>query len=194
MVYVIQWSWEQQLAAATYSASVVDWATLDYLREDQDSKEEPKNWQVSEVDFLSNRHPAKSVSEKPWSKGRSRECDASTWKFASPLADAKSSETLENKRTNIPRTGCSASSPLSRGVTRSCCGTSSGPRAHLPQCIKSCSCTHRRRHSLGVLHLELPYNVLGVLSLVSRGRTATNPSCSSQILCSYPLQTLQQES
>jgi hypothetical protein len=42
-VYVIQMSWEQQLAAATYSASVVDWATLDYLREDQDTKEDPKN-------------------------------------------------------------------------------------------------------------------------------------------------------
>jgi hypothetical protein len=38
MVYVIQRSWEQQLAAATYLASVVDWATLDYLREDQDTK------------------------------------------------------------------------------------------------------------------------------------------------------------
>jgi hypothetical protein len=44
MVYKIQRSWEQQLAAATYSASV-----------------------VPEVDFLSNRHPAKSASEKPWS-------------------------------------------------------------------------------------------------------------------------------
>jgi hypothetical protein len=29
MVYVIQKSWEQQLDAATYSASVVDWETLD---------------------------------------------------------------------------------------------------------------------------------------------------------------------
>jgi hypothetical protein len=45
---------------------VVDWATLDYLREDQDTKEDPKNWQVLEVDFLSNRHPAKSASEKSW--------------------------------------------------------------------------------------------------------------------------------
>jgi hypothetical protein len=27
----------------------------------------PKNWQVPEVDFLSNWHPAKSASEKPWS-------------------------------------------------------------------------------------------------------------------------------
>jgi hypothetical protein len=44
MVYVIQRSWEQQLAVATYSASVVDWATLDCLREDQDTKEDPKNW------------------------------------------------------------------------------------------------------------------------------------------------------
>jgi hypothetical protein len=43
MVYVIQRSWEQQLAAATYSTSVVDWATLDCLREDQDTKEEFKN-------------------------------------------------------------------------------------------------------------------------------------------------------
>jgi hypothetical protein len=45
MVYVIQRSWEQQLAAVMYSASVVDWATLDCLREDQDTKEDPKNWQ-----------------------------------------------------------------------------------------------------------------------------------------------------
>jgi hypothetical protein len=73
MVYVIQRSWEQQLAAATYSASVVDWATLDCLREDQDTKEDPKNWQVPEVDFLSNRHPTKSASEKPW---RAKEEDA----------------------------------------------------------------------------------------------------------------------
>jgi hypothetical protein len=43
MVYVIQRSREQQLAAATYSALVVDWATLDCLREDQDTKEDPKN-------------------------------------------------------------------------------------------------------------------------------------------------------
>jgi hypothetical protein len=33
--------------------------------EDQDTKEDPKNWQVPEVDFLSNRHPAKSMPEKP---------------------------------------------------------------------------------------------------------------------------------
>jgi hypothetical protein len=37
------WSWDQQLAAATYSASVVDWATLDCLWEDRDTKEDPKN-------------------------------------------------------------------------------------------------------------------------------------------------------
>jgi hypothetical protein len=43
VVYVIQRSWEQQLAAATYSTSVVDWATLNYLREEQDTKEDPKN-------------------------------------------------------------------------------------------------------------------------------------------------------
>jgi hypothetical protein len=67
MVYVIQRSREQQLAAATYPASVVDWATLNCLREDQDTTEYPKNLQVPEVDFLSNQHPAKSASEKPWS-------------------------------------------------------------------------------------------------------------------------------
>jgi hypothetical protein len=72
-VYLIQSSWEQQLAPATYSASVVDWATLDCLREDQETSEEPKNWQVPEVDFLSTRHPAKSASEKPRSE---REEDA----------------------------------------------------------------------------------------------------------------------
>jgi hypothetical protein len=72
-VYVIQSSWEQELAAATYSASVVDWATLDCLREDQETSEEPKNWQVTEVDFLSTRHPAKSASEKSKKrKGRGR--------------------------------------------------------------------------------------------------------------------------
>jgi hypothetical protein len=65
MVYVIQRSWEQQLAAAMYSASVLDRATFDCLREHQDTKEDPKNWQVREVDFLSNRHPEKSASEKP---------------------------------------------------------------------------------------------------------------------------------
>jgi hypothetical protein len=67
MLYEIQRSWEQQLATATYSASVVDCATLDCLRKDQDTKEKPKNWHVPKVEFLSNRHPAKSISEKPWS-------------------------------------------------------------------------------------------------------------------------------
>jgi hypothetical protein len=43
MVYVIQRSFEQQLAAATYSALVLDGATLDSLWKDQDTKEDPKN-------------------------------------------------------------------------------------------------------------------------------------------------------
>jgi hypothetical protein len=67
-VYVIQSSWEQQLAAATYSTSVVDWATLGCLQEDQETSKDPKNWQVPKVDFLSTRHPAKSASEKPRSE------------------------------------------------------------------------------------------------------------------------------
>jgi hypothetical protein len=39
---------------------------------------------------------------------------------------------LENERTDIPRTGCPASSPSSRGVTRSRFGTPSGPHVHPP--------------------------------------------------------------
>jgi len=42
-VAIIQSNWEQQAAAAIYSASVVDWATLDCLREDQDTREDPRN-------------------------------------------------------------------------------------------------------------------------------------------------------
>jgi hypothetical protein len=72
-MYVIQSSCEQQLAAATYPAYVVDWATLDCLREDQETSKDPKNWQVPEVYFRSTRHPAKSASEKTRSE---REEDA----------------------------------------------------------------------------------------------------------------------
>jgi hypothetical protein len=43
-MYVIQSSCEQQLVATTYSASMVDSATLDCLREDQETSEDPKNW------------------------------------------------------------------------------------------------------------------------------------------------------
>jgi len=35
---------ELQLAAATYSALDVERATPDCLREDQDTREEPRNW------------------------------------------------------------------------------------------------------------------------------------------------------
>jgi hypothetical protein len=93
-----------------------------------------------EVDFLSNRHPAKSVSENHddlkkkmrSTKGRSQEYDVSTWICGWPLADAKSLETLENERIDIPRTGCPASSPSSWEVTRACFSTPFGPRVHLP--------------------------------------------------------------
>jgi hypothetical protein len=63
-VYVIQSNCEQQLAASTYSTSVVDWATLDCLREDQETSKEPRNWQVTKVDFQSTQHPTKSASKK----------------------------------------------------------------------------------------------------------------------------------
>jgi hypothetical protein len=72
-VYVIQRSCEQQLATTTYSASVVDRATLDCLREDQEISEESKNWQVPEVDFRLTQHSAKLASKKPRSE---REEDA----------------------------------------------------------------------------------------------------------------------
>jgi hypothetical protein len=64
MVCTIQRIWEQQLAAATYSASVVDCA-IDYLRADQQTREDVRKWHVPEVLFRSIPQPAKSVSEKP---------------------------------------------------------------------------------------------------------------------------------
>jgi hypothetical protein len=73
-VYVIQSCCEQQLAAATYSASMVDLATLDCLREDHETSEEPKNWHVPEVDFLSTQHPAKSAFENQEAKGKRTPC------------------------------------------------------------------------------------------------------------------------
>jgi hypothetical protein len=42
-VAIIQSNWEQQVAAAIYLAYVVDLVTLDYLREDQDTREDPRN-------------------------------------------------------------------------------------------------------------------------------------------------------
>ena len=62
-IAIIHNNCEQELAAATYLASMVDWATLDYLREDQETNEVPKNWQVPEVDLRSKRQPVKSASE-----------------------------------------------------------------------------------------------------------------------------------
>ena len=54
-VAFIQSNWEQQLAEATYSSSMVEVATLDCLREDQETREVPKKWQVPEVDLRSIR-------------------------------------------------------------------------------------------------------------------------------------------
>jgi hypothetical protein len=52
-------------AAATYSTSVVDYATEDYFWEDQQTREDPRKWQVAEVLFLSIPQPTKSASKKP---------------------------------------------------------------------------------------------------------------------------------
>jgi hypothetical protein len=51
-------------AAATYSASVVDCATEDYFQENQQTREDPRKWQVPEVLFRSIPQPAKSASKK----------------------------------------------------------------------------------------------------------------------------------
>jgi hypothetical protein len=51
-------------AAATYSAYVVDCTIEDYFREDQQTREDLRKWQVSEVLFRSIPQPAKSTSEK----------------------------------------------------------------------------------------------------------------------------------
>jgi hypothetical protein len=57
--------YEQQLAATTYSASVVECATEDCFWEDQQIREDPSKWQVPEVLFRSIPQPTKSATEKP---------------------------------------------------------------------------------------------------------------------------------
>jgi hypothetical protein len=42
MVCTIHGIWEQQLVAAKYSASMVDWATEDCFQEDQQTREDPR--------------------------------------------------------------------------------------------------------------------------------------------------------
>jgi hypothetical protein len=44
---------------------MVDCATEDYLRADQQTREDPRKWQVPEVLFRSIPQPAKSALEKP---------------------------------------------------------------------------------------------------------------------------------
>jgi hypothetical protein len=65
MVCTIQRIWEQQLAAATYSAYVVDCAIEDYLRADQQTREDTRKWHVPEVLFRSIPQSSKSELEKP---------------------------------------------------------------------------------------------------------------------------------
>jgi hypothetical protein len=146
------------------------------VREDQDTKEDPKNWQVLEVDFLSNRHPTKSTSEKPWS---AKEEDA---EYQRPIWSV--TQVPENLLHCLPMRSPRRRLKMSAQTYREL-----DVRPHRYQVkewpdhasvlllvhvftflirIKSCNRTHRRRHSLGVLHLELPHNVLGVLSLVHK--------------------------
>jgi hypothetical protein len=49
MVCTIHRIWEQQLTTATYSASVVDYATKDCFQVDQQTIEDLRKWQVPEV-------------------------------------------------------------------------------------------------------------------------------------------------
>jgi hypothetical protein len=65
MVCTIQRICKQQLAAVTYLASVEDCVIEDYFREDQQTREDPRKWQVPKMLFRSIPHPAKSASEKP---------------------------------------------------------------------------------------------------------------------------------
>jgi hypothetical protein len=65
MVCKIQRIWEQQVAVATYSASVVDWAIEDCFWEDQQTRENLRKWQVPEMLFWSILLPAKLAFKKP---------------------------------------------------------------------------------------------------------------------------------
>jgi hypothetical protein len=52
MICTIQRIWEQQLAAAAYSTSMVDYATEICLREDQQIRKDPRKLHVPEVLFF----------------------------------------------------------------------------------------------------------------------------------------------
>jgi hypothetical protein len=62
MVYTIKRIWEQQLAAATYSDSVVDCVIEDCLRADQQTREDLRTWHVF---FRAIPQPVKLALEKP---------------------------------------------------------------------------------------------------------------------------------
>jgi hypothetical protein len=104
-VYVIQSSCEQQLAAATYSTSVVDWATLDCLREDQKQAKIPETGKYPKsisyrLDTPQNRHLKNQEAKgkrTPSTKDRVQECNEDTWRSAWRPADVKSSTTPEGK-------------------------------------------------------------------------------------------------
>jgi hypothetical protein len=140
-MYVIQSSWEKQLAPTTYSASKVGWATLDYLREYQEISEEPNNCKSPKstsyrLDTPQSRHPKKQEvkgKRTPSTKDRAQECIEDTWRSAWRPADVKSSTTPENERTDTHKTGCSALSPSSTRGSQSCSCTPSGPRALRPR-------------------------------------------------------------
>jgi hypothetical protein len=143
-VYVIQSSCEQQLAAATYSSSVVNWATLDCLWEDQEQAKNPKTGKYpksisNQLNTPQSRHPKNQEAKgkrMPNTKDWAQECIEDTWRSAWRPANVKSSATPENKRTDRQKIGCLASSLSSTIGSRSCSDTSSGPRALRP-------CPHR---------------------------------------------------
>src|SRR3954469_3793605 len=64
-VGLIHSNWVQALAAATYSASAVERDIHFCFLEDQHTKVLQRNWQASDVDFLSSLSPAQSESVYP---------------------------------------------------------------------------------------------------------------------------------
>jgi hypothetical protein len=65
--------WEQQLAVATYSTSVVDCMTEDCLRADQQSREDPRKWHVTEVLFRSIPQSIKSASKSQQDQAKKKQ-------------------------------------------------------------------------------------------------------------------------
>jgi hypothetical protein len=120
---------------ATYSTLVVYCATEHCFWEDQQTREDPRKWQVPEVLFRSIPHPAKSASEKPTrSSEEETEYQIPNWGVClrylnTRWTDVRCEECGKTESTHIaPRwTKCPAGSLWGTGCSRSCSCTLSGP-------------------------------------------------------------------